>query len=279
MNSVFVFKNIKVRKAPFFSLMRLENIFVNRSFPSLMEVGSKQVKIFVLSHKIQPLPMCFDHPKIYVPMLCGGTPIESLVCDSTGDNISSYNKYINEMTAIYWLGKHYDEIGNPDYIGINHYRRHLDWTARKLKPSVLFANAYIGLRTNGDFLSMCHGGRWLELFISRFGSGPRGEFGDIEKYLNHSRLLYMCNMFLTDRNTFRRYFSFIEYCINIAVSIIDENKMEFDKMLPYDRRAFSFILERMTSFWIWHEKRSGRINVVLSQLQEYKIQKVENSIR
>ena len=50
--------------------------------------------------------------------------VKNLVGDNTGDNVSSKNSYINEMTAIYWAWKHYEEIGNPDFIGVNHYRRY-----------------------------------------------------------------------------------------------------------------------------------------------------------
>ena len=39
--------------------------------------------------------------------------------DDTGDNISTLNLYINEVTALYWLWKH----TSHDVIGLNHYRR------------------------------------------------------------------------------------------------------------------------------------------------------------
>ncbi len=39
------------------------------------------------------------------------------------NNVSELNRYINEMTAVYWLWKHYDKIGTPEFIGLSHYRR------------------------------------------------------------------------------------------------------------------------------------------------------------
>ena len=33
------------------------------------------------------------------------------------------NRNINELTALYWAWKNYDKLGNPDYIGLMHYRR------------------------------------------------------------------------------------------------------------------------------------------------------------
>ena len=46
-----------------------------------------------------------------------------MVGDDSGDNISARNPEVNEFTALYWVWKHYDEIGNPKKIGLNQYRR------------------------------------------------------------------------------------------------------------------------------------------------------------
>lgn len=49
---------------------------------------------------------------------------EDMIGDNTGDNISSENKKYNELSAQYWVWRHYEEIGAPDYVGFMHYRRH-----------------------------------------------------------------------------------------------------------------------------------------------------------
>ncbi|HBK6302481.1 TPA: DUF4422 domain-containing protein, partial [Campylobacter jejuni] len=49
---------------------------------------------------------------------------ENMIGDDTGDNISYLNRCLNELTGIYWAWKNYDKLGNPDYIGFMHYRRH-----------------------------------------------------------------------------------------------------------------------------------------------------------
>lgn len=51
--------------------------------------------------------------------------------DDTGDNISALNPTYNELTAIYWAWKHYVELGDPDHIGIAHYRRFFIFEKRK----------------------------------------------------------------------------------------------------------------------------------------------------
>ena len=50
--------------------------------------------------------------------------VNNMIGDDTGENISNKNDYYNEMTAVYWAWKNYEELGNPDYIGLMHYRRH-----------------------------------------------------------------------------------------------------------------------------------------------------------
>ena len=49
---------------------------------------------------------------------------EGMIGDDTGDNISKENPKYNELSAQYWVWKHYEEIGNPEYVGFMHYRRH-----------------------------------------------------------------------------------------------------------------------------------------------------------
>ena len=43
--------------------------------------------------------------------------------DDIGENISEKNRSLNELTAIYWAWKNYDQLGNPAWFGLVHYRR------------------------------------------------------------------------------------------------------------------------------------------------------------
>lgn len=81
-------------------------------------------KIFIISH--QNTTIC---PSEHFPILYVGSNVSSqekqdnVYLDNSGDNISNENDVFNEMSGIYWAWKHYDEIGDPDYVGFMHYRR------------------------------------------------------------------------------------------------------------------------------------------------------------
>lgn len=91
----------------------------------------KTIKILVCYHKKFPLL----EDEILTPIHLGRARankdsddvkwlMEHMIGDDTGENISDKNAYYNEMTALYWAWKNYDKLGNPDYIGLAHYRRH-----------------------------------------------------------------------------------------------------------------------------------------------------------
>lgn len=50
--------------------------------------------------------------------------LDNMIGDNDGENISSKNRYYSECSALYWAWKNYDKLGNPEYIGLMHYRRH-----------------------------------------------------------------------------------------------------------------------------------------------------------
>ena len=74
------------------------------------------------------------HPEMYsyeIPIQAGAAIAEKSIADvkdNTGINISEKNRMYCEMSAVYWIWKN----TNHDWIGIEHYRRHL-----LVKPEML----------------------------------------------------------------------------------------------------------------------------------------------
>ena len=80
--------------------------------------------IFVVCHDPSQTYERFSPP--YVPICVGDKKNEFpswFLRDDSGENIADKNAVFNEMTAIYWVYKHLEEVGNPDIIGFVHYRR------------------------------------------------------------------------------------------------------------------------------------------------------------
>ena len=96
------------------------------------------IKILIVSHK----PFKVPEGEYFVPIHAGRSialerskdgkidqqdfqwMLEHTIGDDSGDNISDKNRYYSECSALYWAWKNYDKLGNPDYIGLMHYRRH-----------------------------------------------------------------------------------------------------------------------------------------------------------
>ena len=57
-------------------------------------------------------------------------------CDDEGENISALNPTYNEMTVAYWAWKNYALLGDPEYVGLMHYRRYFYFDAR-IRDAVL----------------------------------------------------------------------------------------------------------------------------------------------
>lgn len=90
------------------------------------------LKMLVAYHKDAPVVQ----NELFVPIHLGHGSDYEILCqkmigDDTGANISDKNATYNELTAIYWAWKHYDELGDPDKIGFCHYRRFFIFEKRK----------------------------------------------------------------------------------------------------------------------------------------------------
>ena len=64
-----------------------------------------------------------------------------MIGDDTGDNLSNENRCLNEMTAVYWAWKNYDNLGSPEYIGLVHYRRHFIFLDQRLENEEWLPNS------------------------------------------------------------------------------------------------------------------------------------------
>lgn len=196
---------------------------------------------------------------------------ENMIGDDTGDNISLQNPSYNELTSLYWAWKNYDELGNPDYIGLMHYRRHFVLKEGEIKvysinemesPHYFDYINYspeklMELLESCDFI--CHLGK-VDGIYKHYLANHRIEDMELaleilgEKYPEYSKLAeeYMaqdignfCNMFIFPKEMFFEYCEFI-------FSILEE----FSNRTDVSEKRF-FISERLTGIFIYEKMKKG----------------------
>ena len=199
--------------------------------------------------------------------------------DDTGDNISKLNRYLDEVTALYWIWKNTAHT----HVGFVHYRRFLtsktdqkklDDISYVFKPkNILSVTEITKLLSDYDIIvntELINDRTQRELMIWSTGSP---DFVNIAEKIvrNHlerthpdyldafdtvmdSFLFFAYGMHITRRNIFE------DYCKWLFSFIIDATKEVIDKInfggrrladLPHKySRIMSFIAERMLTVWL-----------------------------
>lgn len=200
--------------------------------------------------------------------------INNTISDATGDNISTLNRYYNEMTAIYWAWKNYEIIGNPEAIGVMHYRRHfildnkLKITGKYLNDLGLTDNNLSSLVSQFDIIHPQFVNTGKKIFIDRIGNeyctlgGNKikeaialtldiikeihpSYYDDVYNVLHGNQTGSFCNMFIMKKELF------FEYCEWIFPILF-----ELDKRLGRDyeagqERCVGWTSEMLTSIFIY----------------------------
>lgn len=157
--------------------------------------------------------------------------LDNTIGDDTGDNISHLNREVNEMTAIYWAWKNYDKLGNPDYIGLCHYRRLFDFSNKSshffqsMYPTILGYNKRKIRKTlkSADFIVRkplpatpltCSNLISFQNITNLSETYHPKIYAEIEKFLTDKK--YYCNsMFVMSRD------DFFAYCAEIFPIMFD----------------------------------------------------------
>ena len=202
---------------------------------------------------------------------------ENMIGDDTGDNISALNDSYNEMTALYWAWKNYDKLGNPDYIGLMHYRRHFVLNeGKKIVYNIqnFDSNTYFDIIgyseekmqkiVNGcDFVThMGHVQNVYRHFIENQRKTDIDLANEIvlEKYPEYKAIMEeyysgddsnFCNMNIFSKKLF---FEYCEWIFDILG--------EFEKRVDINEKRF-FISERLTGLFIF--------KIMKDELLKYKI--------
>ncbi len=235
--------------------------------------SSMRIVVNVFYEPVEELKrILVSNKDVYLPVLGGASRPDVFVSDwvrehcqmdNTGDNISVHNKVVNEMTSIYWAWKHYLEIGDPDYIGFNHYRRFFDLDDLKDRDGydIVCAERLVFPQTVYGAYKIYHKAEDMNLAASVIKTADPEFWVDFHNAIS-GNTLFSCNMFLMKRELFFEYCETVFPLVSRIAASIDLNGRD-----NYQKRAVCFLAERMTSAWIEgqalnHGKRIKQVPIV-----------------
>lgn len=138
------------------------------------------------------------------------------------NNLCEYNDLINEMTGMTWIGRNYDKIGIPDFIGTAHYRRYYDLNTVNLNENTIICHKEIQPFNVFQTYSYYHVADDLRTFNRLFSMKYQEYATDLNDYMNQN-IHALRNMFIMSRSMFFDYYEFIQKCINVCLEMSKGN--------------------------------------------------------
>lgn len=223
--------------------------------------------------------------------------LASMIGDNTGDNISLRNPYFSEMTAVYWAWKNYAALGDPDYIGLAHYRRvfafgsdkedgyfqmpafrtvkwdHYDEkkTISVVAPHDLIVRSPIPIvskkpEENGVpareirytvMEQYAHVHTLAHLELAM--SHIRREFPDYREDIEPFLNAEM--HYMCNMFVMKRnlFFEYAPWMFNTLLAL--DTQLDYASMTPYQQRGIGFLAERLTGLFAMHVLRKGALSV------------------
>ena len=265
-------------------------------------------KILVCCHK--EVPVIRDD--LFAPILLGSSYAPNEVkdffkndfWDSSDDNIAYLHPYCAELTAIYWAWKNYEKLGNPDYVGLFHYRRFLNFGYRVIesdpwKCAFFDFNSETRKRYGWDednIGKVCEGYDLVlpetEVILdpkdwttpatleTHYKHAHYPE--DFDKAIDVINKLYpdytesiattkelkdahFCNMFIMKKELF---FEYAEWLFDIILQLQNILPLDSDKYSGSNnsqRRVLGFLGERLFNVWIQKKKLDQKIKIKTTQ--------------
>jgi len=241
--------------------------------------NSPKIEIYVVGHKVsESIP---SHG-VFIPIQVGQGESFCSVRDNTGDNIAAKNDSFCELTALYWIWKN---TSGQDYVGLFHYRRHLNLSSELykenkwgfseykridsvyLQQNELTDQAVKMLVPNYDIIlpkkwDVRNGrSKWTSIerhyelashhFISDYKQAIailKAKYPSYSLYadkVNMGSRAYFCNMFIMRRDMFDKY---CEWLFSILFEL--KAKLNISSYSAQEKRVFGYISERLFSIYI-----------------------------
>lgn len=203
-------------------------------------------------------------------LMCGSSSLDEVtrqqltdkgfLFDDTKDNISHLNKYLGDLTGLYWVWKNTDD----EFVGTNQYRRFWvedDISQRTLTDNTLYISAYIThpVSLTNQYIQ-CHNAAGLYLLENAIKMRGIDMSMETLNELNLINSISSCNMFFGHRKIFNKV---CETVFPIVFELFEGSKYTLDFIQPAQQtRLIAFLTERILTL-LYHKKDYyfGNINI------------------
>lgn len=226
--------------------------------------------IFVCSHYSSDIPVTDESYKL---LSVGNNTVlygDNIIRDDSGDNISNMNGFYCELTGHYWVWKNYDL---KDWVGFCHYRRLFSFLDNIPNFSdedydIIVPAPLIFDQCVFDQYALCHNGEDLDYvkWVMVYKYGIPEEL--INRVFYEQTYAHCCNMFITKKEIFNEYCSFLFDILNqylldhnmkdiydVYQHIFDNNELYLKHCYPNNHYKFQSKIggalgERIFNVWI-----------------------------
>ena len=233
---------------------------VNGSWLLLKKIARADFACYVVTHKDAKLNTLPDGYKIIHAGHALAKEEFGYIADDAGDNISSLNLYLNEITALYWMWKN----TRHNLIGFVHYRRFFttdgenilsaDEATELLRENDIIVNdckfGYIALY---DWKIMQSGRELAEKVIDtirKYIAARQPDYLAAYDRVNGSFGVFCYEIFITRQNIFEAY---CEWLFSFIIDATEEILATTDLASrddPREYRAISFVAEHLMTVWL-----------------------------
>ena len=255
---------------------------VNGNWYLIQKRAPKDFCVYIVTHKDADLPTLPDGYKIIHAGHAQAAEDFGYLGDDTGDNISALNRWLNELTALYWMWKNTRHA----IIGLNHYCRFFTtaddrhfavekFLSREAAEEILRDFDIIVAENRRAYLTvscwqkMMSGGD-LEAFIARVFKKhialKQPDYLDAFERVSEAYTAFQYEMFITRRNIFEAY---CEWLFSFLLDVTEEifaktNIRQIDNPRKY--RVVGMFSERLMTVWLWKNRlRLKRLPVLFRE--------------
>ena len=233
---------------------------VNGAWLLIKKFARDDFKIYVVTHKDAKLSTLPDGYEIIHAGHAQAEKFFGYLGDDSGFNISRLNRYLNEITALYWIWRNTAHA----IVGLCHYRRFFtadgenfltEAQARELLRGcdVIVVKEKFFALTQHELKSLVCGGdlnAFVEKIFREHISRKQPDYLDAFDRVSGSRAEFMYEMFITRRKIFDAY---CEWLFSFVIDVTEEvlartNLAAIDNPRKY--RAVGLVCERLMTVWL-----------------------------